>query len=267
MSAFSLLTLNCFGVPTPVTNRRLRTIARELNRADYSVVCLQEVQLHAYRRRLSLACASYPASAHEPFLHAPKGGLLTLARAPLEGQTFELYRERRVVTPLALMDWALHKGVLLTRLVVAGVPVVVLNTHLSANYRLDWRSGNPYARVERAQLLQLAEIVQAQPPEALVVVAGDFNFPRGCWLYDELLAASGMTDPLAGDARPTHRMPLGLPERLALPIDFTLLRLPPLPALRVTSDLRYREQASFEGGGSGYLSDHFGVEVRVSWAA
>jgi len=51
----------------------------ELTRDD-QVVCLQEVQSHAYRRLLARACASYPHAAYAPFVHAPKGGLLTLTR-------------------------------------------------------------------------------------------------------------------------------------------------------------------------------------------
>ncbi len=70
---------------------------------------------------------------------------------------------------------------------LADLPIVVLNTHLSANYSVNWDTGNHYARIEHSQLQQLAGIVRAQPPEALVVAAGDFNIPRGSWLYNDFL--------------------------------------------------------------------------------
>jgi endonuclease/exonuclease/phosphatase family metal-dependent hydrolase len=111
---------------------------------------------------------------------------------------------------------------------------------------------------------QLSEIVRAQPPEALVVAAGDFNFPRDSWLYQEFLAESGMIDPLAGDPRPTVRAPPGISDRYALPIDFALVRAPALAGLRVTSDLRFDERVVFSGRPR-FLSDHVGVELRVSW--
>jgi endonuclease/exonuclease/phosphatase family metal-dependent hydrolase len=262
---FSLLTLNCFGVPTPSTRRRLLTLAQELNRADYGVVCLQEVQTHAYARLLAEACAAYPHRASEIFFHAPKGGLLTLSRLPIEGSSFSLFRERSIVSPPALMDWALHKGVLLVRASLAGVPVVVLSTHLSANYSGSWGRNSPYARVERLQLQQLAEIAGQQPPSAIVVACGDFNIPRGSWLYEDFLATSGMADPLAGDARPTQRMPPGVPARLAMPIDFALLRAPALPGLAVRSELRFTERLPIPGARPDFLSDHVGVELRVEW--
>lgn len=265
MPNFSLLTLNCFGTPTGTTRLRLRALAGELNRRDLTVVALQEVQAQRYRQLLINACSSYPAQAFEPFVHAPKGGLLTLARLPIEQAQFTLYRDREIAHPPSIMDWMLHKGVLATRLTAAGTPIVVLNTHLNANYSGDWRAENRYARGELAQLRELAEIVATQPPEALVIAAGDFNIPRGSWLYDEFLAASGMFDPLAGDTRPTYRTMPGVPARYALPIDFALVRAPKLPGLQVRGDLCFGERAPLAGRRAGYLSDHLGVELRLAW--
>jgi endonuclease/exonuclease/phosphatase (EEP) superfamily protein YafD len=264
VAEFSLITFNCFGGLALGTRRRLLALAQELNRRADSVACLQEAQAHAHRKLL-LGAAEYPYTCFEPFSYAPKGGLLTLSRLPIEQREFVLYRAREIVRPPALMDWALHKGVLLTRVTIGQVPIVVLNTHLSANYSMNWSAGNHYARVERSQLLQLAEIVRAQPLAAVVVAAGDFNIPRGSWLYDEFLAASGMADPLAGNTRPTHRMPLRLPAHLAKPIDFALVRLPELPGLAVHSDICFDQMVSLAGGARGFLSDHYGIELRISW--
>lgn len=266
MPTFSLITLNCFGVPVPSTRRRLLTLVRELNHRDDSMVCLQEVQARPYRALLSLACApKYHYSAFEPFVHAPKGGLLTLSRLPFEKVDFTLYRERGLWYTPAMADWLLHKGVLRAQARVGDVPVIVLNTHLSANYRGDWITNNQYARSERRQLEQLAEIVHAQPSEAVVIVVGDFNVPRASSMFQEFLAASGLSDPLAGDTRWTFRTSTGIPARFTLPIDFALLRAPDLPGITVQSDLCFREKVPFIGGGAGFLSDHCGVELRVSW--
>lgn len=265
MPAFSLVTLNCFGVPTPTTRRRLLTLAQELNRANHSVVCLQEVQTHDYSQLLIQACVKYPASAYEPFVHAPKGGLLTLAQLPIEQRSFLLYSARMIVSPLAMMDWALHKGVLLTRVSLGQVPIIILNTHLNANYSASWSTTNRYAQVQQRQLQQLAELVQAQPPSAIVIAAGDFNIPRGGWLYEEFLAASGMLDPLAGDTRPTQRMPLGIPARLAMPIDFALVRLPSLPLLSVRSEHCFDQPLPLPDARPDYLSDHVGIALHISW--
>src|SRR4051794_33867273 len=211
MLSFSLITLNSFGVPAPSTRSRLYAVAQELNRMGADVICLQEMQMHAYRRLMIRACTSYDASFFEPFLHAPKGGLLTLSRLPIQESEFTLFRERGLWYTPAIADWILHKGVLCTCLALGNLSVIVLNTHLTANYTANWSRQNRYARAEHKQLRHLAEIVREQSPEALVIVAGDFNTPRGSWLYEEFIAASGLTDPLAGDTRPTLRPPAAMP--------------------------------------------------------
>jgi endonuclease/exonuclease/phosphatase family metal-dependent hydrolase len=260
-----MLTLNCFGVPTPTTRPRLLTLARELNARDDAAVCLQEVQAHAYRKLLIDACVSYPHAAYAPFVHAPKGGLLTLSRLAIEEWQFTLYRSREIPYPPSVMDWLLHKGVLATRMMCSGVPIVVLNTHLHANYSANWERRHRYTRGVSGQVRQLAELVREQPPGAVVIAAGDFNFPRGSWLYEEFLAESGLIDPLAGDMRPTVRAPQRLAARYALPIDFAFVRTPALPRLRIASDLRFADRAPMIAGRPRFLSDHLGVELRVSW--
>lgn len=265
MPTFSLITFNCFGTPTPRTHRRLRTLAQTLDASTADVVCLQEVQSHFYRRMLLRASHVFRHHAWEQFVHAPKGGLLTLSRAPLRNVRYALYRDRGNWHTPALADWILHKGILAGELWVGEQHVIVLNTHLSANYRGDWTRDNRYVREERAQLQQLAELVAAQDSQALVVVAGDFNVPRGSKLFRAFLAASGLTDPLADDTRPTYRRLPGLPARFALPIDFVLVRTPPGANMQIVSDLCFQEQLPLVGGGQGYLSDHLGVALQLRW--
>ncbi|KPV49562.1 hypothetical protein SE17_31905 [Kouleothrix aurantiaca] len=266
MPAFSLLTFNCLGAPALSTRHRLAALAQELNTRSYDVVCLQEVQARVYHRMLAGAATAYPHQAAEPFVYAPKGGLFTLARAPFAPHRFTLFRARRIAGLPALMDWALHKGVLATQHVVANTPVVVLNTHLNANYSVNWGERNRYALAEQAQLAELAEIVRAQPPEAVVIAAGDFNIPRDSWLYHEFLQASGMIDPRAGEMQPTHRTPPGIPARFARPIDFAFVRAPTLPGLAIESAMAFSEPVAYANGRRGYLSDHNAIELRLRWA-
>lgn len=266
MPGFSLLTLNCYGVPGITTHLRLRQLAQALNDADYAIVCLQEVQAHRYRRLFQNLCAQcYPSQSYQHFVHAPKGGLLTLARTPIEHQQYMLFQERGLWYTPALMDWILHKGVLLTRTTIQGLPVIALNTHLTANYTGNWSRGKPFAMQEHRELMQVADLINRQPPEALVVISGDFNVPRGSWMYQEFLQKAKLIDPLAGDSRPTFRPHPTMPTRYAVPIDFTLYRAPNGLEIKTTSDLQFQEKASFTGAAPQYLSDHIAVETRFSW--
>jgi endonuclease/exonuclease/phosphatase family metal-dependent hydrolase len=265
MPTFSLLTLNCFGVPTPSTRRRLLALAREINERQLTVVCLQEVQTHAYRRLLIRSSTAYVANAFIPFMHAPKGGLLTLTSLPIEQTSFTLYRERGQWYTFAVADWILHKGVLATHMTFHGQPVVVFNTHLTANYTGDWSRRNRYARHEQSQLQQLAELVNTQPQETLVVVAGDFNIPRGGWLYKEFIAATDLFDAMAYDKRATFRPPRGVPARYKTALDYVLVRAPRLPGLEIESNLCFEEKVQLSSRRQGYLSDHFGIQIEIRW--
>lgn len=261
---FSILTLNCYGVPAPGTSRRLATLARILNHENLSAVCLQEVQANTYCKQLTRDCIRYPFQAYQPFVHAPKGGLLTLSQRPIDRVEYFLYRERGLWYTPAIFDWLLHKGILVSQLKADDMPVVVINTHLTANYTGIWSERNLYAQHEHRQLLQLAELVQAQPKEALVLVCGDFNIPRGSWLYDSFLEASGLTDPLAGNLQPTIRPRRMMPSRYFMSIDYALIRVPAGLELTVESRLRFEEKV-YDEGRHLLLSDHYAVELMLHW--
>lgn len=222
--------------------------------------------MHRYRRLLMNGCRDrYPAQVCQPFIHAPMGGLLTLAQPTIESFRFFLFQERGLWYTPAVADWILHKGILVSQLHIESIPVRVLNTHLTANYTGDWGKNNPFARQEHGELMQLAEMVQQQPREALVLVCGDFNIPRGSWLYESFLAASGLMDPLLGDTRPTFRPHGAIFGRYALPIDYALVRAPEGRPVTVESELRFEDKV-LVGNHEKHLSDHYGVELRVAWS-
>jgi endonuclease/exonuclease/phosphatase family metal-dependent hydrolase len=217
------------------------------------------------RRLLIEACNGYPAHAYAPALQAPRGALLTLSQVPLRQVSFVPYEAQGPWLGPTLMDRLTGKGALIVRFACDGLPVVVINTHLLANYRADWRPTGSAARNQQRQLAQLAEIVRRQPEDSLVLLAGDFNLPRGSWLYDEFVARSGMADPLAGDQRPTYRPFPGVPARYALPLDMIFVRMPAGCAATAEAQLCLGEPVELVGGGRDYLSDHLGVRATISW--
>ena len=263
-NAFSLLTLNCFGLLLPNTGRRLLALAGELDQCSSHVVCLQEIQLHKYRQVLANACTSYSHALYEPYFHCPKGGLLTLSRIPITSKAFEPYTDRGLWYTPMLLDKLFYKGMLISKLKWAGNPIIIINTHLLANFVGDWDRHGMYARVEEKQLQQLAETVRVQPSDSIVIVAGDFNIPRGSRLYYDFLSNSGLTDPLAGDTRPTLRLPLGASSRFSLPIDYALIRTPEEHSFKIDCDLCFTSKYRINNRHQDYLSDHNGIEIRIT---
>jgi endonuclease/exonuclease/phosphatase family metal-dependent hydrolase len=264
-SYLNLVTLNCFGVPfVQNTRARLTTIARELDSAPVDVVCLQEVHLATYVSLLDRGFSQFPFVAFEPFLYAPKGGLLTFSRRPIQATRFTLYPERGWWHTPALADRLLHKGVLATELTHAGQQFIVLNTHLTANYDGDWSPSNRYARLEQAQLCRLAILVNELDTHSIVIIAGDFNIPRHNWLYDEFVAATGVIDPLAGDTKPTYYPVLTLPGRYRQPIDHIFVRPPAGYALKATAELVFEHEVHLTSGTIGRVSDHTGIRLSIA---
>lgn len=262
---FSLLTFNCFGGSNWSVARRLPTVMRALEQLAPNIVCLQEVQSPLALRLFTAASQCFAAHAFLPGLRFPFGALCTLSHGPIGEHHFIRYRASGRWLGPTVMDRLTRKGVLVTHLQRTPLPITVLNTHLIANYGANWQPASGAALVQQQQLHQLAEIVRKQPDDTLVLVAGDFNIPRGSWLYDEFIERSGLTDPLAGDERPTYRPFPGVPSRYALPIDFVFLRAPAGVNVATEATLRFGEQVPYVDGGKGYLSDHLGVQVTLQW--
>lgn len=263
-NSFSLLTLNCFGLWLPNTKRRLIALAGELEQSSYDVVCLQEIQLHAYQRLLVQKCASYPYSLYEPYVHCPKGGLLTLSRVSITSHSFESYTERGLWYTPMLLDRLFFKGMAITKLAWNNIPIVIINTHLLANFAGDWERHGMYARIEEKQLQQLAETVQAQPVDSIIITVGDFNVPRGSKLYHNFLARSGLIDLLAGDSRPTLRLPFGAASRFARAIDYVFIRTPEGHSFPIACDLAFSDKYQINQKHYGFLSDHHGIALQIT---
>lgn len=261
---FSLLTLNCFGLWLPGTKQRLLALTRELEKSSYQVVCLQEIQLHQYQELLVRECSSYPYAYDERYVHCPKGGLLTLSRIPISTKSFQPYQERGLWYTPMLLDRLFYKGMLITKLSWESIPVTIINTHILANFAGDWKRRGMYARVEEKQLRELAKTVRAQPTDSLIVVVGDFNIPRGSSLYYDFIERSGLTDPLAGDGRPTLRAPFRVSLQDTLSIDYALFRSPKECSLKVNCDLCFVEKYPIRQSQHNYLSDHYGIEIQIT---
>jgi endonuclease/exonuclease/phosphatase family metal-dependent hydrolase len=260
----SLFTLNCFGVPFLSTHARLKTLGQALNESQVDVLLLQEVQLARYVPILREVFSNFSYSAHEPFLFAPKGGLLILSRYPLIEAEFTLYAKRGPLHTPAAADWMLHKGFLKARVALPGIiPVTVINTHLVANYSADWSKSNRYARHQLAEVRQLAAAVNHVPHDALVAVGGDFNFPRRSWLYHEFGRLTGTYDPLHASDEPTFRPPRLFRSRHTHALDHVFVRKPRRAECRATARIVLQDPIELVNGRQGHLSDHYGIQAEI----
>jgi endonuclease/exonuclease/phosphatase family metal-dependent hydrolase len=164
---------------------------------------------------------------------------------------------------IGFADWALYKGVLVTTLDVGGSPVVVMNTHLQANYLGKWDLSNEQARIELDQVKFLADLARSQPVDAWVFACGDFNFPRGTPPYDWMAAESGLTDALAADPRPTYRpFPL-VSAKWQMSLDYFFYRRPEGDKTPVTADIVPIENSTAGWYFQRFLTDHHALVLNI----
>jgi endonuclease/exonuclease/phosphatase family metal-dependent hydrolase len=265
MGEFSLLSLNTFGVPLYMGWNRLGRLARQLECSSAMLICLQEVQQHAYLPLIQRCLASYPDAIYERHVYAPKGGLAIFSRLPVVQHRFEAYQDMGTWHSISFPDWATHKGILSVNLEVAGLPVIVLNTHLNANYSGVWRRANSLAQIEQHQVQQLHQAIRALPMDALVIACGDFNFPRHCFLYEELVAQNDLLDPLINDQRTSYRpFPL-VSSKWKTSLDYLLVRRPAGKDFQVQADIVEISDSQKWLPFQRFLSDHNALTLHIEW--
>src|SRR5881409_820731 len=74
------------------------------------------------------------------------GGLVTFSRVPIRKTSYGVFERRGQWRSHGAADRLLRKGFLITAHEIEGVSVVVINTHLLANYDQDWSARNRFAR-------------------------------------------------------------------------------------------------------------------------
>jgi endonuclease/exonuclease/phosphatase family metal-dependent hydrolase len=242
---------------------RMRMLGEILDRSMFDVVCLQEVLWRWHWKELRDICRTFPHVACATQGPAITGGLVTLSRWPIAERRYVVYRVR-TARRRPRVDWFLRKGLLITRCEIAGHPVTVVNTHLLANSDGDWSEANRYSAALRAELLQLAQELQALDPDVPVLVAGDFNVPSGSWLFDDFLATTSLRDVMAGDTRPTYRPTPRL--RTVPAIDHVLVRASPYHRVVAEAKLVFEEAVLLPDNRRVHLSDHYGIESRIELA-
>jgi endonuclease/exonuclease/phosphatase family metal-dependent hydrolase len=265
MLEFSLLSLNTFGIPFFISQPRLNRLAQKLNQLAPSVLCLQEIQQNAYLKPLQRHLAAYSqfVSIHNPI--APKGGLFTAITSTCRVMKSQFYPYPNQGHPLSIgfSDWALNKGVLLVSLEVNEHNFSILNTHLQANYLADWRPTNAQTKIQLDQVAYLAELARAQPPDAWVIVCGDFNFPRISPAYQHLIAQSGLVDALADDPRPSYQpFPL-VSGKWHTSLDYMLYRQPEGDRSSVTADILPMVNTFARWWLQRFLTDHYALTINI----
>lgn len=188
-------TLNTWALPGPLSKQRdarIDAICRDLPGIEVDVFAFQEVWTQSARDDLSAALA---ANGYEHRWHHRRtlggSGLLLASRLPMREVRFERFASQGFAERIQHMDYYAGKGFVRATIETESGPVVVLATHLHANYAAP---GDPdeYLGVRAAQLIQLVSgLADVRAP---VIALGDFNVQEYETGYQLLRGLAGLRD-------------------------------------------------------------------------
>jgi exonuclease III len=263
-------TLNVCGLPSSLAplSRRADEFCRHIDESDIDVLNLQEVW---GRRTLAAIHARLPSFPHVAWRRAiggrPAGGLTTFSRRPLGTVSYRSFRgavpdqggvrfrAKRAVNSML-------QGVLTVEL--AGLPAVVVNTHLTANKDGDWSADNRHHTFQRRQVEMLhAVLSRARTANTgLVIVTGDFNISSSCPLYPLIVGGGAWRDPFAATDPVTYHLDFLPPGSAPHRIDYLLFSGDEARYPLVDSGVLFAEPLALPSGRM-YLSDHVALTARV----
>lgn len=252
---FRVLTFNTLFRPAART--RLAAVAPIINSSGIDLVCLQEVVYRANASLLSRLLTAYEPPADRRFGPWCLGGLVTFSRAPIETTSYEVFERRGDWLSIGAVDRLARKGLLTIRVRIGDLNVVIINTHLLANYDQDWRPGNRYAIHEQAELEQLSRAVRKADPNAMLIVAGDFNVPSDNPIFQRFLDGSGLLSAYGAAAPPSTLRQN--PAQGSLAIDNILYRVPAGTAVEVSVIPMFEAPIQLGPRRMGFASDHLAL--------
>jgi sphingomyelin phosphodiesterase 2 len=263
----SLASLNTPGIPffSPSPKERYKVLAQEFERLAVDIINLQEVHTYSLLKVLKDRLLSYPYVIYEPAFVGPKGGLVTFSKHPLQKLQFTLFTfatqptNWRVLRPLGF-----YKGTLVTKMM--DVPLMIFNTHLTANGAGDWSRGSKLYPTHEAQLDQLSKLIrQVKGKESTSVISGDFNIPKCSELYRKFMDLSVTKDVFGQDDTPTFHSEFLPAGKQTHRIDYIFTYSPETKVEVNETSLLFQDKVKLLNGKTSYLSDHIGLMAVLSF--
>jgi endonuclease/exonuclease/phosphatase family metal-dependent hydrolase len=263
----TVCTLNVGGLGTPRPPliplvQRVPELGRRLAAIAIDVLNLQEVFRYEQLRVLRDHLPAFPHVAYHRGVVGPAGGLVTFSRLPIQRVRYRSFAG--IVPNRGRLKFRIRRALLsavqgLTVAELTGLPVTVVNTHLTANRDNDWSPGNRFFGFQRAQLRRFNATLARWRRPGLTVITGDFNIASDSDHYAEIIDYGLRQDPFAASDPATFHAAFLPPGEATHRIDYVLLSgeatvldaVPVFPKPVVVGTAPY------------YLSDHIALAVRI----
>lgn len=271
MTVLTIATLNVNGLRRPrppllPLARRARALGERLDATPIDVLNLQEVYFYESVRLLRKHLPSFPYVAYRRGPVGPCGALVTFSRHPLGRVRYRSFAG--IVPNRGSLRFRFRRALLsaiqgLTTVDLRGLPVTVVNTHLTANHDGDWSRDNRFFDFQQAQLRRLNATLSRRRRPGLTVITGDFNIASDSDHYPMIVENGARHDPFAATSPVTFHAAFLPPGEPAHRIDYVLLAG---TATVLDATTLFTEPETVDGEPH-YLSDHIGLSVRLKLTA
>ncbi|KAK8723624.1 hypothetical protein OTU49_011468 [Cherax quadricarinatus] len=172
-----VLTLNVWGIPVISKNReaRMEAIGNQLITGpdEYDFVFLQEVWSKADYCFLASKVSKVLPFSHYYFSGVIGSGLCIFSRTPITEVHFHKFTLNGFPHKIQHGDWWGGKGVALCKSLRHGIPFILANTHLHAEYN---KKNDEYVHHRAVQAFEASQLIRfCQKAKAVLILAGDFN--------------------------------------------------------------------------------------------
>ncbi|XP_045618331.1 putative neutral sphingomyelinase isoform X2 [Procambarus clarkii] len=172
-----VLTINVWGIPGISKNReaRMEAIANQLVTGpdEFDFVFLQEIWSKADYCFLASKVNKVLPFAHYFFSGVIGSGMCIFSRSPITEVYFHKFTLNGFPHKINHGDWWGGKGVALCKSTRYGIPFILANTHLHAEYN---RKNDEYVHHRAVQAFETSQLIRLfQKAKAVLIFAGDFN--------------------------------------------------------------------------------------------
>lgn len=267
---FTIITFNTYGVPllSPFPFERYKILANKLEHLAIDVINLQEVHTHSLLRLLKERLPSYPFVTFKPSLFGPKGALVIFSRHPFE----EVYYNSFATTKKRLSERIFqsinlrNKGALVIKL--HDMPLVIINTHLTANTDNDWSQKNRYYSIHQEEITQLVILLrEIKERKNTAILSGDFNIAKGSKLYQQFIRLSNAKDAFQKNAEPTYHKEYLPSGRNSHTIDYIFYTTSSENIDLFHTSFLFQQKVQLPNKKDLYLSDHIGLMAQFSFVS
>jgi endonuclease/exonuclease/phosphatase family metal-dependent hydrolase len=142
------------------------------------------------------------------------------------------------------------------------LPIGLVNTHLSPNFKNDWSENSRYSPILRSQIDELHKyLVSHQERYKHILISGDFNIDKGSHVHD-FMKTLECVDIFESDVVPTYHPEFTKTKNEKYQVDYILLKSTGDYSI-LNKEHLFRQKIPLSPERSDFVSDHLGLRTTI----